>query len=72
MNEIEPCPFCDSTDTQVDSWVVEQGRPAGSHHEYAVVCQARDCGAVGPKSTSESGAVIRWNTRRTESPGGEQ
>lgn len=53
-----PCPFC--SDTRPAEHVIEPARyDVGAIHHYECVC----CGAEGPVSSSQIGALTLWNAR---------
>lgn len=58
MSKIEPkaCPFCGGV-----PWMTSGFKTPGPHRWYKVECTG--CGARGPESTSDDGALWLWNGR---------
>lgn len=61
---MKPCPFCASTDTEIDKRAVTRFLGNFDHYEYFVTCL--NCGATGPNDLGESGAIEMWDMRRLQ------
>jgi hypothetical protein len=57
MTEPKPCPFCGNKHVAVYNWPGDL---------FFCLCLNQDCGNEGPKATTRSGAIAKWNKRPEE------
>ena len=58
-NKFKPCPFCSRESQEIVEMTFDMELPH-AHCIYYVRCTW--CGAEGPSSLSESGAIERWDS----------